>query len=509
MGRSQESEDPVLPEDRTAVTMQKKTPPDPSGSKTELVELLFSINHKLDQLTSVNQDLSRMMESSTDEEFPTDHSVAGQTSQAEVTEEESTEPELAYRLSSLADFLIQRYRFEQCAVFLLTGKDAKLEKLVSCSSAAEDQVSTELDHEIRALHERGEIAQAIDEKRRLIRPARSGGSLIIVPFKILGQEDGFWAARLREESFPLKNSPAELPFFTELISACIENSRLKGSSALSSTPSSTGSSTLSGTEPSAGSSTLSRTGPSIGVEKPRHFEAERLFTTAEISRAVVHEINNSLQVILGRTQLLLINEKKPHKTASNVKVLETIETNAGRVCSILKDFSDHLHRQSGRGSGVGEVNARRILEGNLPFLRHIFKADRIGLEFELEENLPCVYWDPGEFESVLLTLIWGLRDQLRAEGSIRLQASAGERALRVNMICSLKETQAGPLPDLSEIRSNPRFRLASEILNKHRGEMRLEESGEGEISLSLTFPAVPEWKANPAGLGEPEMPYSV
>ena len=485
MGRSQEFENPARPADRTTAAMRKKTPPDPAGSKTELAELLFSINHKLDQLTSANQDLSRMMDSSTEAGPPSDDSVAGIMLQTEVSQEESTEPELAYRLSSLVDFLAQRYQLEQCAVFLLRDKDANPEKLVSSGSPTGDQVSNQFDDEIGTLQERGEVARAIGEKRRLISPARGGGSLIIVPFRILEQEDGFWAARFGEGSSPEQVSSVELPFFTELISACIENSRLKG--------------------PSPPSSTCSST----GVEKPRAFEAERLFTTAQISRAVVHEINNSLQVILGRTQLLLINERKAKKTSSNTKVLEAIETNANRVCSFLKDFSDHLHRQSGRGSGEVEVNVRRILEGNLPFLQYILKADRIGLQLDMEENLPSVYWNPGEFESVLLTLVWGLKDGLRAGGSIRLQASAGEKGLRLNISCSSKETQPGALPDLSEMESSPRFRLASEILNKHRGELKCEGSGEGEISLSLNFPAVLERKLSPAGFGEPEMPSSV
>ncbi|UCB51790.1 MAG: hypothetical protein JSV10_07330 [Candidatus Zixiibacteriota bacterium] len=457
--------------------MKKKTPSDPAGSKTQLAELLLSINHKLDQLTSANQDLFRMIDSPTEDGLPADDSVAGGFPGTGISEEESTEPKLAYRLSSLVDFLAQRYELKQCAVFLLRGENANPEKLVSSGSGVGDQDSNEFDDEIRALRERGEIAQAVGEKRRLIRPARSGGSLLIIPFEILGREDGFWAARFREESFPQKDSSVELPFWTELISACIENSRLQKLSSYDG--------------------------------QPRHIETEKLFSTAEISRAVVHEINNSLQVILGRTQLLLMNEGKSKKPSSDTKVLETIETNANRVCSVLKDFSDHLHRQSGRKSGEGEVNVRRILESNLAFLQYILKSNRVGLHFDIEENLPPVCWDPGEFELVLLTLIWELRDQLGAEGSIHLQASAGKKDLRVNIGCTSGETQGDTLPDFSDMRSTARLRLISEIFNKHQGEMKFEKSGEREIHLSLTFHVVPERQAKAERLGEQEMPSPV
>jgi hypothetical protein len=137
------------------------------------------------------------------------------------------------------------------------------------------------------------------------------------------------------------------------------------------------------------------------------------------------------------------------------------------------------------------------------------KSDRIGLEFDIEESLPSVYWDPAEFESVLLTLIWSMRDHLRADGCIRLQASAGEKGLWVSMSCTSKETQPDALPDLSEIESNPRFRLASQILNEHQGELKFEQSGEEEARLSLIFPEVRDRRAGPHRLEQPEIPSSV
>lgn len=493
MRSNQTPENPAQPEDRMAGKMQKRTRSDPAERKVELAELLFSINHKLDELTSANQDLFRMIDSSTEEGLPADGSVADGFTRTAVSHEEPPEPKLAYRLSSLVDLLRQWYGFEECAVFLLRDEDTNPEKLVSSGSSAGDQGLNEFEDEIRALSESGDIARAVDEKRRLVLPARSKGSLVVIPFRILSQEDGIWVARFGEESSPEERSYVELPFWTELISACIENSRLKGPSALS----------------LARPSALSSTQPPAQDEKPHYIETEKLFTTAEISRAVVHEINNCLQVILGRTQLLLMNEKKAPKKPSSRKVLETIETNANRVCSILKDFSDHLHRQSGRSSGEGEVNVRRILESNLVFLQYILKSDKIRLEFDLGENLPPVYWDPGEFELVLLSLIWGLRDQLRTEGSIRLQASAGEGDLRVNIRCASGETQGDEHPDFSGLLSKKRFKLASEILNRHQGELRFEESGKREIHLSLTFPTVPKRKASPERLGKLELPSSV
>jgi K+-sensing histidine kinase KdpD len=446
---------------------------DSAESKTGVAKLLLSIKCKLDELTSSNQTLFRMIDSPTQKGLSEDQSVTDGFPLAAISEDERTEPALAYRLSSLVDFMRQRYGFEECAVFLLKADDSKPEKLVSSGSREEDQGSKEFEDEVGALWERGDVTRAVGEKRRLSVPSSSGGSLLIIPFKILGREDGFWVARFREESFCQKESSVELPFWTELISACIENARLKEL-------------------------------PAQG-EGPHCIESEKLFTTAEISRAVVHEINNCLQVILGRTQLLLMNERQTQKTPSGLKVLETMETNANRICSILKDFSDHLHRQSGRSSGEGEVNVQRILESNLIFLQYILKGDKIKLQFDLGENLPPACGDPGELELVLLSLIWGLRDQLRAKGSIRVQGSTEGNSLCLRIPCASRESRGDKHPDFADLESSRRFRLASEILKRHQGELKFERAGEREIHLSLTFPTSVKRKANPERPREPEL----
>jgi hypothetical protein len=458
-------EKPTQPDNRVTAVVQEETPSTSGARKTGLMELLASVNHKLDELTSANQDLLRMIDSPAQGEPVVDDLATGHFARAAISEDETTEPELAYRLFWLADLLRQWYDFEECAVFLLEGEEGTLEKLVSSGSRAGERGLEKFEDEVRALRESGDIARAVGERKRLILPARSGGSLLIIPFEILGKETGFWAMHFKEESSPQEKVSVELPLWTELISACIENSRLNRL-------------------------------PSLD-EKPYCSETEKLFSTAEISRAVVHEANNCLQVILGRTQLLMMNENKTRKAASGLKVLETIETNANRVCSILKDFSDHLRRQSGKSSGQKEVNARRILESNLVFLRYILKSDRIKLELDLEENLPPVCGDPGELELALLSLIWGLRDQLRAEGSIRVQVSAEANALRMEMLCTPEDRQGDKHPDSADLELGPRFRLASEILKGHRGEVKFERPGGREVHLTLTLPTVAERKTSP------------
>lgn len=62
----------------------------------------------------------------------------------------------------------------------------------------------------------------------------------------------------------------------------------------------------------------------------------------ELSSGITHEINNPLQIILGKTQILMMQVKKENKTEI-LASLEAIERNANRISTIIKSLSDFAH----------------------------------------------------------------------------------------------------------------------------------------------------------------------
>ena len=475
MKSNQTSGNLITLDEQTSEVEEENQPIQPDQRKRGLDDIVLFLNHKLDELTQVNHKLSQLISPSGKKELDGDDFNSDKFLLKTPSTGVLTEPELTYQLSSLLDFLKQLYGFKDCGVFLLNYGNTDTEKIFLSTGSNGDETSQGLEDEVKALWRRGDIASAVTQKRRMILPAEKKGMILIIPFKILDQKDGFWVAHFKSAGSkfgqaisPEKGSSADMLFWIELMVSCIENSYLKKSSL------------------------------SLQKDKSYHIETEKLFTMAELSRAMVHEINNSLQVILGRTQLLRMSEKKSPKTPSGVNILETIEGNANRICLILKDFSDHLHRHSDETTDAGEVNIQHILKSNLVLLKYILKSNRIKFELNLDDDLPTVYGNPGQLELAFLSLIWEIQDHLSSGGSICLQTSIEEKSLCLNIYSAGKEMHKDGCPEFADLKTNDRFKMVSKILERYHGDLKSEKLSDTEMKLSFRFHIVPERKTNRA-----------
>jgi len=467
MNLDQTSGNLALPDERRTEVVKENYPLHPNQIETKLRELLLSVNCQLNELAQVNNKLSKIINSPEKRELDEDDLNFSKSLFKTAPEDVLAEHLLTYQLSWLLDFLRQTYDFEDCGVFLLGDRKGALERLVTSSGSSE-----EFKDEIEALWRSGNFDCAVSQKRRIILPAKKQGNFLVVPFKILDKKDGFWVAHLEQNILQEKKKSAEVLFWVELFASCIENSCLRKSSLIPQ------------------------------KEKFHHIETEKLNTTGKLSKAVVHEINNSLQIILGRTQLLKMNERKVQKRSSNISIFETIENSANRICSILKDFSDYLHRQFDETTDAGEVNIQHILKSNLVWLEHTLRSNRIKLEVNLEDDLPAVYGNPEELELALLSLIWEIQDHLFPGGSIRLQTSAEEGSLRLNIFCGGKRMHKDGCPEFTDLKVNDRIKLISQILGRYQGDLTFERLSDTEIGFSLRFLITPEKKTNQQVLQE-------
>jgi len=298
---------PTLPDEKITEKAEENQPPYPDQRERELSELLLSLSCKLDEFVQVNNKLFQMMSPFKKKMLDEYDTNFRKSLKMPPSPEAFPESVLTYRLSWLLDFLKGWYGFEDCGVFLLDNEKSGLERLIISSKP-----SDHFEEELEAFWRRGHIDGAISQKRRVILPSKKEGNFLVIPFRILDKKDGFWMGYFKPAISLEMKSCVDLLFWVELFASCIENSYLKK--------------------------------PSLSSQKEKSYsiETEKFFTTAKLSRAMVHQINNTLQIILGRTQLLKMNEKKFQKRSSNIDILETIEDNANRISSIFKNFSDLL-----------------------------------------------------------------------------------------------------------------------------------------------------------------------
>lgn len=456
--------------------------PSPSESKEKMLhKTVLSLSHKLDELVKISDEVFRTIDSAGSDfnpgSFRNDDSSSG-VSAPEV----SPLSHPAYQIFSLMRLLQSPLNFTHWGVFLLNegisgsmDSSGDIQEVVSSQSFEEDGHSKDFEKEVKAQYACGNITQSITGKKRMSFPSERG-NLLVIPFRLSNGKDGFWAMKSEKGILVPWGADEELLLWgVDLIVTCMENVR--------------------------GSETSS----SAIVEKTTTLEREKLFSLIQLSRAMVHEVNNSLQIILGRAQIARMNQSKTPQNHTNSGIWETIEKNASRICTILKNFSDFLHRQSDAGADPSaqkptknhrvfptEVNLHHILESDLALLQYILGSAGIELELKDVSGLPSVCGKPEETELTLLSLIWGIKDVLTSGGYLQIQPSANEEGVCLDLIWREKTKNMDVPSRALEFHDNPRFRLVSQFLQNSDQSLKFEMTDAGERKITWNIPVVPK-----------------
>lgn len=425
---------------------------------TKLRTHLQSLNLKLGELKSIMDEFQEAV--ATTERHDSQQRKSSDYRRANRLEPGAADSILVYRLCSLFDFLQELYDFDDAGVFLCDAEGRDIETLALSSQSAGDESSGELGSQVRILWEKGDIVPAIGQEKRHILSTPEEGRFLVIPFRIMDGRDGFWVMYFRRNPAPGKESSKDMVLWTEIVSSCIESSCMMN---LDDSP---------------------RGGDSDSVER------EKVYTTTRMGRALTHEINNPLQVIMGRAQLLKMNRRKSSTPQTSEKILDAIESSAGKICSLVKNFSDYLHRQSTHIVDRGEVNLLHILKSDFPLIRYLLNSRRIKLETSLPGSLPSVFGNPGELEMAILSLIWELEGWLSSGGSISIKASAHDEYVRLDVHGEATEVPTENL-DPACLVSCDRIGRACRAVEKSGGSLKLEDTSDQEVRFCMEFAVAP------------------
>ena len=470
MNLDQTSEGVTLQDAKNTESAAKGRRSHSDQNEARLRKQFESLAQRLDELYSVVNQLSPAAVISGREGG--NESASGELLQATWPEQGLTEPALTYRLCSLLDFLRDLYGFGHSGVFLYDKTKGHLENLALSPKPGEEETLQRFEGQIRTLWKSGGFKPVIDQKRKEVISAERKGSFLVYPLSIADAKYGFWVTRFDRDILPGRRSSEDMILWMELISSCIENSHFR------------------------------ELGASAGKRGFERLGEERLYSVTQLCRALTHEVNNPLQVILGRTQLLKINQRKSSDTQLNGNIMDAIEESANRICSLLKNLSDHLHRQSRDLTDRGEVNLLHILKSDLALVRYLLNSDQIELRVDLGESLPCVYGSPGQLEMGFLSLIWELRDRLSGGGVVSMQTSTQQDSLCLRLHCAEKTGEEGQGTCLVDLGSSHRIQMAAGILRACGGNLELGECSPGEAALCLRFKTLPVEGQNQETIGE-------
>jgi two-component system cell cycle sensor histidine kinase/response regulator CckA len=152
--------------------------------------------------------------------------------------------------------------------------------------------------------------------------------------------------------------------------------------------------------------------------------AHRLDSIGRLAGGLAHDFNNILVVVLGSTQLALLEEGLP---PSLVRLLEEVKSAGERAATLTRQLLLFARRQT---SAPRVFDLRGLVVESLPLLRRLI-AENIAIDADADPTPVPVRADPGQVEQVLFNLAVNARDAMPRGG--RLTITTGHLRLDAEM----------------------------------------------------------------------------
>jgi two-component system NtrC family sensor kinase len=232
----------------------------------------------------------------------------------------------------------------------------------------------------------------------------------------------------------------------------------------------------------------------LKVSQAQLVQSGKMAAVGQLAAGVAHEVNNPLQIILSRVQLLMMRNQGQDTL---VQDLQLIEANVKRISRIIRSLLDFARHNNGEEDWK-VVALIPLIEQTAELMRHLMEKSGIALTVtNLAGESPILYGNVGEIEQVFLNLLINALQATPKNGRIDICAECvGEY-----VVVRVSDTGKGIAPEnLSRIfepffttRENQGgtglgLAIISGIVDKHRGKIEVESvEGEGTTFI-LTFP---------------------
>ena len=226
-------------------------------------------------------------------------------------------------------------------------------------------------------------------------------------------------------------------------------------------------------------------------------QSGKMAAVGQLAAGVAHEVNNPLQIILSRVQLLMLRHQEQDGL---VKDLRLIESNVKRISRIIRSLLDFARHNSGDEEHK-EIDLVYLVNQTINLMHHLLEKGKVEARLHVESDEPSrIAGNTGEMEQVFLNLIINALQAMGEEGGeLRVDIERADDQI----IVRLQDTGQGiPEENLPKI-FDPFFTTREEaggtglglsiifgIVEKHNGRIEVDsEVGQG-TTFTLRFPAL-------------------
>jgi signal transduction histidine kinase len=172
--------------------------------------------------------------------------------------------------------------------------------------------------------------------------------------------------------------------------------------------------------------------------------SEKLASLGVLAGGVAHEINNPLMVILGRTELMLMDEDQ---SAPIKKNLETIRVETERIAEIVQGLLTFARKS--RQERIEQLDVNEILERTLMLSEHQLAVGNVQVIKQLDAKAPRIHANPGQLQQVLMNLIINAHHAMPGGGALTVRTGPVPQR---RVFVEIEDTGCGiPEDDLNRI----------------------------------------------------------
>ena len=222
--------------------------------------------------------------------------------------------------------------------------------------------------------------------------------------------------------------------------------------------------------------------------------AETITSLGTFAAGIAHDLNNPLQVIRARSELLL--ESPGTTPASEMSEdLDAIHRQAQRASQIVEGFLE-LSRQ--REKAIAQVNINELINAALLLVGDQLRKVDIDVQTNLDQNLPPIMGHAIALERVLINLLGNARDAMLQGGVVMITSGLlNDRPGWLHL--TVADTGPGIPPDSLDKVFNLLYTtkangsglglwLSRRIVNEHQGRIEVHsEPGKG-TTFTITLP---------------------
>jgi len=219
-------------------------------------------------------------------------------------------------------------------------------------------------------------------------------------------------------------------------------------------------------------------------------QAIKLATVGDLAGGIAHEINNPLQIILGKIQIARFS-----KNADDA--LQIVETQAMRIATIVRGLLSLARNRSTEAKEFIEINP--LINSTLNLIRGQIEKRAIKIEMEMGEKIPIIVGNSSYLQQIILSFLLNAKKTMTSGGLLKIRTEYwNDKWIKIEFSdtgVALKDAEIeaalhpfAPGSPPSEASQNLGLVVSVEMIREIGGEVEIESGPESGNRIIIKIP---------------------